>query len=282
MKPKKHDIQQQIRNSYNVDVPDYWDEIESADISKVTKISEKKKGGIVPFYRITAAVACLALIVTAWIITPKILNNSESTLPETKHVRIGTEGELYADIDVPGSFDELVTESSNIMKIRIDKWLGEDDNVFSKTYFECTVIDSIDGKKSKNDMIVLIQNGNSKETLQEYPLFKIGDQFLAFFSLCEIGESVQIENCYRINAMYHSIFDSIQIDGKQYYAKRTPALTDSISSSKLPEDITQKVRDKLIVNDSILAQVSGNSIYNNVYKCEELTDEVISISKEGK
>lgn len=73
------------------------------------------------------------------------------------------------------ALEDAVKASDAILLIRVGDWLGETD---TQTLYECTVLEKIKGNAGKK--FVLVQEGSSKATVEDYPLLTGGNELLAF------------------------------------------------------------------------------------------------------
>jgi len=279
LNPKKSDLKQYIKNSYDVKVPEYWDKIENADISKVPQIIEKKKGRILPFYRVAAVVACLALIVTTSVIgLPHLfgggLDQSNIVYGQDTPVRIGQLGTMNASFEKPYTFNEAYEEANLVAEIIITEWLGELDQegLGQTTYFKAVIIDEYKNNLNfKEKEIVLLQYGNSKWTYKGYPLFKNGDRLLLALLWVDPVEysafCIEGEDCFAIVGSQLTEMQVIQKDGKKYALKRNLYQNFTDIENLMKPDSAEIIED-VLKQDEVLSQ--AGTVFECVYSIDDL------------
>lgn len=285
MKFRKSEIENNIRNGYDVDVPDYWSKIENAKISETTPVVTKSKKHF-PLYRIVSAAACLAVIVTGLSFLPKNNDNladsqsgtvdSESGIAygQNTPVRIGQLGSVKASFAKPYTFKEAFEEADMVVEIVITKWLGELDQegLDHITYFKAVIMNEY-----KNNInfqakeIVLLQQGNSKWTYKGYPLFKNGDRLLLslFFvdPLRDSDYSIEGEDCFTIVGSQLTEMQVMEKDGKNYALKRN-YYQNYTDIQKLIKSGSAEIIEDAFIQDEVLSQAGTG--FECMYSIEDL------------
>lgn len=131
-------------------------------------------------------------------------------LPE---VRTGRETRP-APIALKGmSLENAVQKSDAVLLVRVGDWLAETDE---QTLYECTVLEALKG--DVGEKFVLVQDGCSKSTLPDYPLFKGGNELLVFLTPSDLENDAipQGEKAYELTGSYTTLFYSIALskDGR--------------------------------------------------------------------
>ncbi len=278
MNQKEFDLKQHIKNSYDIKVPDYWDKIENADISKIPQIIEKKKGKILPFYRVVAAAACLVLIVTASIIgVPHLFGGSSQSdivYGQDTPARIGQLGSVKASFRKPYTFKEAYEEADLVTEIVITEWLGELDQegLGQTTYFKAVIIDEYKNNLNFQEKeIVLLQPGNSKWTYKGYPLFKNGDRLLLSLLWVDPVEYsafyIEGEDCFAIVGSQLTEMQVVEKDGKKFALKRNLYQNYTDIENLMKSDSAEIIEDAL-KQDEVLSQ--AGTVFECVYTLEDL------------
>ena len=294
MKMKTRDVEEYIRKLYDVEVPDYWDRIESA-IKSGTALSnsmyeeiETDKANYFPYYRIIAAAVCLVLIITASVLAvPRLFSGpsgqSHIAYGEDTPVRTGRLGSMQASFEKPYTFREAYEEANLVAEIVITGWLGELDR---EGFGETTYFKALITEEYKNSIhfqekeIVLLQSGNSKWTHKGYPLFKNGDRFLLFLSWVDPNEypafSIEGKDCFAIIGSQITEMQIVEQKGTKYVLKRNLFQNFTDIGHLMKPDSTGIIKEAL-KKDSVLSQTGTK--FECVYSMDDLKSYMEGLGK---
>lgn len=288
MKPKEFDLRQRIKNSYDVKVPDYWDRIENADISRVPKI-EKTKGRILLFYRIAAAAACLVLIVAVSVFSLHHLFGGGSEQPgiiygQDTPVRIGQMGSIKSSMQQPYTFKEAFEKADLVVEVVITEWLGEldEEGLSETTYFNAIILDEFKNSLGlQKKEIVIMQSGNSKWTYKGYPLFKNGDRLLLPLLWADPVEYsdfvIKGEECFGIIGSQQTELQVIEKGGKKFALKRNLYHNFTDIENLMCPNATDVIEEALR-QDQVLLQ--AGTVFECVYSVDDLKNYMDNLRKE--
>jgi hypothetical protein len=220
--------------------------------------------------------------------TPKIPK------PIDTHHRIGTRGTFHGTFGRLPDLEELIKEADLIVDITITKWLGESIE-YRRTFFKSKINNTFKGEELQE--IELIQSGYSSNTLENHPLFKVGDRILVFLFEREwkdIYEDIFNKeewdevflNRYDI-ASYVDVMDIWEYEGEVYLLNRadfTPFAKSIISSEEI-EKADIKTRDEIIEQyleyDPIFEYALYENVHENIFIFDSVTDKIIRIINEN-
>ena len=143
---------------------------------------------------------------------PTAVPQMNFVLPE---VRTGEET-LPAPIAIKGmTLENAVKKSDAVLLVRVGDWLAETD---SQTLYECTVMEALKG--DVGEKFVLVQDGCSKATYEDYPLFKGGNELIVFLTASDIeNEAIPAgEKAYELTGSYTTLFYSCTVSGEGRFA----------------------------------------------------------------
>ncbi len=287
LKPKKNDIEQLIKSHFNIEAPEYWSRIETTDNVVLQPLTENKKKRF-PIYRIVAAAACLALIVTVSAFgAPHLFGESDESIivyGQDTPVRIGQMGSIKASFEKPYTFEEAYEEADLVVEIVITEWLGELDQegLGQTTYFKASILNEY--KNSLNfqeNEIVLLQAGNSKWTYKGYPLFKNGDRFLLsllwvdpvnYSEFCIDGE-----DCFAIVGSQLTEMQIMEKNNKKFALKRN-LYQNFTDIENLMESNSTGIIEDAFMQDEVLSQAGTK--FECVYSLDNLENYMDNL-KEG-
>ena len=164
----------------------------------------------------------------------------EPVLPPT---RWGTEGTAIACLEKAYGFESAFEEADMVAHIKVGDWLSEDTEN-GGTFYEASVIKQYKGEEIKT--FVLRQDGNSRVTLEDYPLFTYGNEVFVF---CKKGTDYNKSPLYWSIGGFTTMLDvATTKSGETYFlarsgefGRRTRALADDDSfRSELKEYISEK------------------------------------------
>ena len=262
---KKKELEKALQKGLKNDpVPDVWEKISAAEIPTVAPV-EKKNRNFNPFMRIASTAACFLFVCLLGIVAFTHFRQEEPMYPgivfgQDTPVRLGQEGTVFADYMYSGDYESLCSNSDVIVEVVIKEWLGEDLEGSPKTFFHAVVINSFKGNLTEEDEIIIRQNGNSRETFEDMPLFQNGNQMILF--LKKGSMSMYYENDSR--DMYYLLCDSLSIldvatvDNVKYLNKRVrPFYEDEVSALQIQNNaLKNKIKTKLIDKDSLIQESS--------------------------
>ena len=271
----RKELEQHIKNSYNIKAPDYWNRIENADMSKVPQIAKRKGGWATPFYRIATAVACLALVITAMVAAPKIFNDPKTGLqypikaPDSalNYNRVGTDGIMFTSYYEFYSFSEVCKTSHSIVDLTIVDWLGEDDEGMPKTFFKAKINHSFKGALEKGDEILIRQDGNSKLSVEGFPLFSINDSIIAFLRC-----GSESDYYFLVNGDEY-VCDIIEYEREIFAVKRRGTFAELSSEKELAGEIVLTISDYAKNRDKTLFENNArDELYTQIFLMDDLID----------
>ena len=265
MKRKSLEVQQYIKNSFDVQVPDYWDKIADKNIAEIPPVETNAKRRF-PIYRISALAACFVLVLTACFVIPRYTHQIAD--PGTTYARVGQKGKSSPLYDKEYTFVSAYEGSDVVADVTIVEWLGEDDDGLPKTFFKAKVNDIFKGTLA-SEYITLRQDGNSNVTFAGYPLFKIGDRLVLYMK----HSSDSNEDYYWIIGNEYTLFDVIEEKNKLYCINRFsnyPELDDFI----VPDGgLRITVKNKMLAEDEVFAEETKEmEKFNQVVEYKELTN----------
>ena len=252
MNQKEFDLKQHIKNSYDVKVPDYWDGIEKADISKIPQVAEKKNGWLLLISRTAAVAACMAFVITLSVLAvPRLfseksnLSNDQTnkygiTYGQDTPVRVGKLGSMNASFSSSCSFEEAFESADLVAEVIITEWLGEldEEGLGETTYFKATIIEEYKNSIGfQGNELILLQQGNSKWTYNGYPLFQNGDRLLlSLMWLDPVKEPAFAigDDCYMIIAGQLTELYIVENESKMF-ALKNPMFGDFIEIEDLTD-----------------------------------------------
>jgi len=137
--------------------------------------------------------------------------------------RIGTEFTYSPIFERFYTFEDAYAASDMVAHIKIGDWLYESEEYWS-SLFQAKVINVFSGEEVEE--IVLVQDGTSKATYQNFPLFTHGNELLVFLKRSTWAE---YENAYWILGSYTTMLDVLPSDsGDIFYMDRYGILGRSI------------------------------------------------------
>jgi hypothetical protein len=194
---------------------------------------------------------------------------------DTPH-RIGTQGYASGSLAYNYTFEGAIETSDLVVDITILEWLGEssESDDYHGTYFLANINSTFKG--IEYDTIIMRQNGSSRITFTNYPLFKNGDRMLAFLKETTDGvKSEQYERIFWIIGADATIFDIWEYNDETYLLSRANAaiLEEMIES----DDITNA--DNNLLNSIVEQHNEFDPVLKdveNVHKYAFYFDDVIN------
>lgn len=138
-------------------------------------------------------------------------------VPKNTPNRVG-KGTVLPCLERGYTLEEAIAESDLIVDLTIFEWLGEDDR---NTYFTAQINTTYKGYEY--DEIKLKQDGNSKFTVKQYPLFQNNDRLLLFLE--------KYEDYYWIIGAFSTVLDVKEYNGQLCLIDKFSFMTDNINSS---------------------------------------------------
>lgn len=229
--------------------------------------------------KIALPVSFLTIFFLSAVIFIFLNNNIEE---KNTPIRVGTKGIIHASIDVPASLEEVVYDAEYIFDLTITEWLGESFGDVEATYFSADVNNVFKGERY--DKIVLKQDGNSKWTVKDYPLFKNGDRLFVFLKKVTNEQAIELgieyENVFWISGAYTTIMDVQEYNSEIYLMDRYGLLTENIESDKVINDkkFIYSVEEEFKKSDLILAEVDFS--HKNIIYYDNFTSNILAYIKE--
>ena len=228
---KNQDIEKIIKEQYDVAVPDYWEKIADAE-TRDTKIVQLDTPGRASHYRrLIPFAACVALLVAAaFILRPGDSVNGGLRFGDGLDTPAVTGAEIAeALFDKKYTLSSAYKASDLVADVSIIEWLYENE----ATYFRAKINRVYKGGKSAGDEIILIQEGNSRLTYEEYPLFQKDDRLILNLELVNDAElNFGLDNCYKITGSGQTELQILEINNNLYAYKR--AVTPIKELEELP------------------------------------------------
>lgn len=198
------------------------------------------------------AIICILPVISACSQQEKVhdLNLNKVTMNENENskdtpVLIGTQGVTQCsqeDIE----YDDLITRSDIIAKVKILEWLGEIDEPQEKTFFKAELLNVYKGNETSNNLIRIMQEGNSKFTIKDFPLFKNGDKLILFLKKVENDDSYWVLG-------YDNTLYVREINDKEYAFKQFRPFTElsGIQLNKQSEKVSKDIKEikEIFIND---------------------------------
>lgn len=197
--------------------------------------------------------------------------NTETNILKSYN-RVGSKGLFDCSYETGfNSFNDAITRSYDILDFTILEWLEEDSDGMPKTFFIANVNHSYKNTVKQGDEIIIRQNGNSKETLRGFPLFKEGDRILAFV------------NYYGENSYYWLInddlyiFDYIEYENESYWLKRDKVNFGDMKEYEIDSENAQDIITQAKKKDPILTKAlesNDREVYKQVFDFDLLSSEI--------
>ncbi len=168
-----------------------------------------------------------------------------------EYVRIG-ESTAKMSLEKRYSMETAVQEADLIAVLEVEERLEEDLNE-DTTYFRCSLQNVIVGNIQEST-IVLKQEGSSKMTYQDFPMFGIHNRVLVFLKEASNGKHSAY---YWMLGANTTLFDVVETNKQWYAVDRTGTLSEMMSKN-IPI-----VSDKEIINDVIYDLKKQDSIWND-------------------
>lgn len=269
------------------------------EIDDAEKLADYTRRKSSPFYktplfrRLTALAACLAVTVTAVLSLPDITPAEQTdhpaasapAAPEAEKivlppVRVGTEG-ISKTIVKGYTIEEMMEKVDAVAVVKVKNWLDED---MFHTYYDAEVLTLIAG--TLPDEFVLIQDGNSENTLKGYPLFTYGDEFLLFLIKAtgnpEDGCAYPNDNSYWIAGSYTGAMEVVTNEnGETYFVDRCNLIDRSsveLSNLKTDNAVYNTVNEVLSARDAEVSQYKTS--YSSIYSLDELASKLPPLTKQ--
>jgi hypothetical protein len=189
---------------------------------------------------------CIVFILTCSACSFEKESNNNIVYPP---VRINGKGHM--ELIKPYTLSSAFDDSDLVAHIRVGNWLEE---TKMQTLYDAMVVSEYKGKEIKE--IVLLQDGSSKGTFLNYPLFTYGNEMLLFLKK---AVSTDYENAYWIIGAYTTIFDVVADSSDNYYLiDRVGTLSESLGrainySGDL--QLRKTLTENLINNDKIWSEI---------------------------
>jgi hypothetical protein len=170
-----------------------------------------------------------------------------------------------------------IEKSDIIADITIIEWLGEND---SNTFFLAKVNKILKGEHFEE--IEVIQMGDSKNTLKDFPLFKNGDRLLAFLDNARDYHEDKYWVCIT------SFLDISEYEGEPYLISRGADFDEEIFENgdiqKIDGRLRRTVNEAFIRHDPLLAEIRGTIFEKNrdVFDYNDVVKIVSGIVRDGE
>ncbi|MCL1806143.1 MAG: hypothetical protein FWG31_00400 [Oscillospiraceae bacterium] len=140
-------------------------------------------------------------------------------------VRVGTQGITESSLHRFYDLEDAILHSDLVADITIASWLGENSYFLGQTYFNVKVNNVLKGAALEE--FILVQEGNSKSTVRNYPLFQKGDRLLLFLNEYDgtTDEHTDFDTVYWIIGAYSTVMDIQSVDGTLYAIDRWGGMT---------------------------------------------------------
>lgn len=176
------------------------------------------------------------------------------------------------------TLESAVKLSEAVLLVRVGDWLGETDE---QTLYECTVMEKLKG--DIGEKFVLAQDGTSKATIPDYPLFTGGNELLVFLvpSKAQLDAVPEGEKVYELVGSYTTMFYSTALEtGEDRYAvtrceawlKRMPRDVPNMGSLNY---LIGTVYPTLAIKDPIWLRYSPE--YRMIYDYQTIADYIRSL-----
>lgn len=122
------------------------------------------------------------------------------------------------------TLESAAKEADLIARVRIGDWIGEaGDGAFS--YYMAEVPETFKGTVPGD--IVVVQDGNSLQTIDGFPLFTAGNELLLFLKQ---GTGTEYDNFYWMLGSFTAFFDAVRDgNGQVYYLDRFGIIGSSVN-----------------------------------------------------
>ncbi|OPX42177.1 hypothetical protein CLHUN_39640 [Ruminiclostridium hungatei] len=111
-------------------------------------------------------------------------NQNTVAVKNTPH-QVGQKGEMSASVNAY-DLEKVYKKADLVAEIKITEWLEEMDEPAEKTLFKAKLEKVYKNNQIDNpEEIYLLQDGNSKYTIKDYPLFKNDDKLILFMKKAE-------------------------------------------------------------------------------------------------
>lgn len=168
-------------------------------------------------------------------------------------------GKAYISLEYLYTFETTISASDVVAHVKIGDWLKEDDD---HTYYETEIIELFKGENISS--IILMQDGCSQWTINNYPLFTSGNELLLFLKK---ATGTEFDNAYFIRGSYSTVMYAVtSSEGSVYYLDRYNILSSSAEGiiNNIPQDsFARELYEKVIKEDPVLG--SHMSVFEHLY-----------------
>lgn len=172
------------------------------------------------------------------------------------------------------TLEDAVRASDAVLLVRVGDWLGETE---TQTLYECKVLETIRGDAGKK--LVLVQEGNSKATVEGYPLFTGGNELLVFVKASDIESDLipKKQQAYELVGGGSMLFYTCSITDEGRFA----TVRDGSWRERMPADVlntgnfayyTSVVYPKLAEVDSVFKDYDPET--DLIYRYDKLTEKI--------
>jgi hypothetical protein len=163
------------------------------------------------------------------------------TAKDTPH-QVGQKGQFSASI-MSYNFEDSFNKADIVAQVKITEWLGETKDSFEMTTFKAKLEKTYKNDVADRDLkeIKLLQDGNSKYTVENFSLFKNNDKLVLFLKKAT-GEEVD-DTTYWILGGYASVFRVINIEGQDYAVKQVGDWAELGDASFIGGNVSKTLHD---------------------------------------
>jgi len=200
-------------------------------------------------------------------------NQNSISVKDTPN-QIGSKGQSSASI-ISYNLTELMEKADIVAQVEISEWLKEMDQPVEMTLFKAKLMKVYKNTQTDNfKEIDLLQDGNSKFTIQNYPLFKNNDKLILFLKK---SEDMGLENTFWILGVYSSVIRIVDIDGENYAVKHLGQFRELL---KIRDDTMNQRLRGVLAKDYKVEFPNGDKVLPEVYKLKDLESELNKIKSE--
>lgn len=151
------------------------------------------------------------------------------------------------------TFESAFSEADAVARVKVGNWLKEDLET-QITYYEAEVLQSFKGNMASK--FIWLQDGCSKGTYKNYPLFTHGNELLVFLK----GSLDESPPEYWIMGAFTTLMDvAYDKSGARYYADPYGILGETIKCSKnytRQEERFAEIYEQIVAKDHIVSEMS--------------------------
>jgi hypothetical protein len=190
---------------------------------------------------------CIVLIITC-----AACSQMKDSIKDIVYPPIRINGNAYLSLVKTHDLYSAFEESDLVAHIRVGSWLEEID---VQTSYDATVVTEYKGEGIKN--IVLIQDGSSRATFKNYPLFTYGNEMILFLKKAKYTDYA---NAYYITGSYSTVLDVVaDSSGIYYLVDRIGMLSeplDNVTNYASDFQLRNSLKENLINADDIWSEIN--------------------------